>query len=102
MPEVNLQLNDQGQGAFFLIENNESIGEMVVSIAGKIMTVYHTEVDPVHEGKGFAKLLLNAMTEKARLEHLKVRPLCPYVHAQFARHKEEYADLWLREEDVQE
>lgn len=100
MPEVKLNLNEEQQGAFFLIENDETIGEMVISVDAKVMTVYHTEIDPSYEGKGLAKLLLTAMTDKARNEHLKVRPLCPYVHMQFKRHEAEYADIWLKEEDA--
>jgi hypothetical protein len=67
---------------------------MVVSISGKNLTVYHTEVSAKAEGKGFAKKMLNAMVEHARKNSLKVIPLCPYVHAQFKRHPDEYADIW--------
>jgi uncharacterized protein len=34
------------------------------------------------------------MTNYARSHRLQVIPLCPYVHAQFKRHPDEYADLW--------
>lgn len=40
-----------------------------------------------------------AMVEHARTNHLKVIPLCPYVHAQFKRHPEEYADVWNKEQE---
>jgi uncharacterized protein len=33
------------------------------------------------------------MVEHVRKNSLKVIPLCPYVHAQFKRHREEYTDL---------
>jgi uncharacterized protein len=94
---VNLQLNEQGQGAFYLYEEGEQAGEMVISIQDNHLTAYHTEVYPKWEGKGLAKKLLAAMTDHARTNHLKVIPLCPYVHAQFKRHEQEYADIWERE-----
>jgi predicted GNAT family acetyltransferase len=40
--------------------------------------------------------LLDAMIDYARKNNLKVITLCPFVHAQFKRHPEEYADVWDR------
>jgi uncharacterized protein len=97
MDEVLLKLNDKAHGGFFIIDGDEQLGEMEISISGSNLTVYHTEVSEKAEGKGFAKKMLNAMTDYARKNNLKVIPLCPFVHAQFKRHKEEYADLWKGE-----
>jgi len=94
MDEVKLNLDDKGHGAFYILDGEERIGEMVVRTLGGNLTVYHTEVLPKAEGKGYAKKLLNAMAAHARGNHLKVVPLCPYVHAQFKRHAREYADIW--------
>jgi uncharacterized protein len=97
MDEVKLNLNEQGDGGFYIMDDSEVMGEMVVNISGNDLTVYHTEVAAKAEGKGFAKKLLNAMVDHARTNNLKVIALCPYVHAQFKRHQEEYADIWKRE-----
>ena len=97
MQEIKLELNERNRGGFYLSEGSERIGEMEVSIADDTITVYHTEVDPAYEGKGYAKLLLNAMVEHARNNHLKVIALCPYVHVQFSRHPDQYADIWQKE-----
>ena len=94
MEEIKLKLNDKNQGAFFILEKGEEMGEMVISISDSNLTVYHTEVSPKAEGRGYAKKLLEAMVDHARKKNLKVIPLCPYVLAQFKRHPEEYADLW--------
>ena len=94
MPQIELQLDEKGSGAFYISENGEQFGEMAISVNDKHLTVYHTEVSPQMEGKGFAKQLLTTMTEYARKNHLQVIPLCPYVHAQFKRHEQEYADIW--------
>jgi len=98
MNDVSLTLNDQKKGAFVIKEGEKQLGEMVVSISGNNLTVYHTEVVPEAEGKGLAKKMLQEMVDYARKNSLKVIPLCPYVHAQFKRHPADYADLWQADE----
>lgn len=94
MAEVKLQLGEKGRGAFYLFEKDEKAGEMVIGISGTTLTVYHTEVDPEFEGQGMAKLMLEEMVTYARTNNLTVMPLCTYVHTQFKRHPELYADIW--------
>ncbi len=98
MEEAILKLNEQNQGAFVIMEGEEQLGEMVLSISGPELTVYHTEVSPKAEGRGLAKVLLNAMVAYARAHQLKVVPLCPFVHAQFKRHPQEFEDIWVKAE----
>ena len=97
MENVQLKLDEKGFGHFYIVEDNEQIGEMEVSISGSTLTVYHTEVSEKAEGKGYAKALLQEMVGFARSNNLKVIPLCPYVHAQFRRRPEEYADIWQKQ-----
>lgn len=97
MEEVALKLDNKGKGAFNITDNGERLGEMVISIADKNLTVYHTEVSPKAEGRGLAKKMLTSMTDYARDHHLKVIPLCPYVHAQFKRHPDTYGDIWNKQ-----
>ena len=99
MATIKLELNDNGRGNFLLMEGAEQLGEMEISIKGDNLTVYHTEVLPKAEGKGYAKMLLDTMVDYVRKNGLKVIPLCPYVHAQFKRHPEEYADIWNKEKE---
>jgi predicted GNAT family acetyltransferase len=98
MAEIKIDLENKSLGAFYLYEAGVRIGEMVVSISGDNLTVYHTEVVPEAEGHGYAKQLLDAMVAYARENNLKVIPLCPYVHAQFKRHPNDYADIWNKAE----
>ncbi|WP_290790124.1 GNAT family N-acetyltransferase [Flavihumibacter sp. UBA7668] len=97
MKEILQAIDEKGYGHFYIMESDERLGEMEVSISGSNLTVYHTEVAEKAEGKGYAKMLLNEMVGYARKNGLKVIPLCPYVHAQFKRHPEEYADVWNKE-----
>lgn len=98
MAEVKFNLDENNNGAFTILDGEEQMGEMVVDIKGSNLTVYHTEVSPEAEGKGYAKELLNTMVDYARKNHMHVTPLCPFVHAQFKRHPEDYADIWKKEE----
>lgn len=96
MAEIQLTLNAEGQGGFFLYEENKKVAEMIIGISGANLTVYHTEVIPEYEGKGLAKELLNAMVDYARTNHLNVITLCPFVHVEFSRHPDEYNDIWKK------
>jgi predicted GNAT family acetyltransferase len=100
MEEVMLQLNEKKHGAFYVMEGEEQLGEMVIAIFDNDLTVYHTEVSAKAEGKGLAKKMLQEMVTYARKNGLKVIPLCPYVHAQFKRHPQEYADVWQQENET--
>ena len=97
MENVQLKLDEKGFGHFYIVENNEQLGEMEVSISGSNLTVYHTEVSEKDEGKGYAKQLLNEMVAYARKNSLRVIPLCPYVHAQFSRHPDDFGDIWNKD-----
>lgn len=93
MEKIELTLNKNGRGYFLLKEADETLGEMEIGILENQLTVYHTEVSPKAEGKGYAKKLLNEMVVYCRNHHLKVKALCPFVRTQFDRHPEEYADI---------
>lgn len=98
MDEVKLNLRSNGEGSFYINDEAKQVGQMVISIRGNKLTVFHTEVAAEAEGKGLAKMLLAAMVQYARQNNLKVIPLCPYVHLQFRRHPDEYADVWYNQE----
>ncbi len=97
MANVKLFLDEEGNGRFYIMDGEEQVGEMQINISTDQLTVYHTEVLPKAEGKGLAKELLTTMVDYARTNGLKVTPLCPYVHLQFRRHPENYADIWNKE-----
>ena len=99
MENTSVALDERGQGAFYIKEGDEQVAEMSFGISENRLTVYHTEVSPKAEGKGLGKRLFAAMTDYARNNNLKVIPLCPFAHAQFKRHRQEYADIWTPTEE---
>ena len=96
MENTTVEIQADGSGEIKLFSDNKPAGKMDINIHRDILTVYHTEVDPVYEGKGFAKILLAQLVSYARENNLQVRPTCPYVHMQFKRHEELYQDIWYR------
>ena len=97
MTAIQTDVPESGVGYFHIEEGPDRVAEMEVEVIGKEMSVFHTEVAPVLEGKGIAKQLLETMVAYARENDLKVKPLCPYVLAQFKRRPEQYADIWQKE-----
>ncbi|HEY0794582.1 MAG TPA: GNAT family N-acetyltransferase [Acidisarcina sp.] len=61
-------------------------------IAGKTITMYHTEVPPAAGGQGIGGKLATAALEYARSQNLTVVPQCSFV-ADYIRKKPQYADL---------
>lgn len=98
METTNVILNEKGRGEVQLYSDESKAGKMDISVHASRLTVYHTEVDPQYEGRGFAKLLLGELVSYARENSLKIVPLCPFVHAQFKRHPEDYQDIWFQKE----
>jgi predicted GNAT family acetyltransferase len=94
MTEIKFDLDERKHGSFKLFNESGFVGEMVVSVSANQLRVYHTEIKPEEKGKGYAKLLLNAMLVYVRENKLMVIPLCPFVYAQFKRQPELYKDVW--------
>ena len=94
MEEVKIKLDDNGEGYFYLNDNDEEgMAQMVVTVSGNELIAHHTEVFPKGEGKGLGKKLLAGMAQYARIKGLKVSALCPFVYAQFKRHPQEFSDI---------
>ena len=94
MNPIELKLDANQNGAFVIEDGEQRLAEMAIAIDGSNLIVYHTEVSEALQGQGIASKLFAEMVDYARKNNLKVVPHCPYVHAQFKRHREQYADIW--------
>lgn len=56
-----------------------------------VMTITHTEVDPLIGGRGIAGAMVQAAIAHARSEGLKVNPQCSYARDYMQRHPETLA-----------
>jgi uncharacterized protein len=62
---------------------------MTYSIAGEDKIIIdHTEVSPAYNGKGIGKKLVVEAVEFARINNIKILPLCPFARSVFARNKD--------------
>jgi uncharacterized protein len=61
-------------------------------LAGKVMTITHTEVPPHARHRGIASRLIEGALAEVRARALKVVPHCPFVRDYFEKHTE-YNDL---------
>jgi uncharacterized protein len=78
------------RGEFKAIENDRQIvGTMTYTRSGdNKISIDHTEVSPVFEGKGIGHSLVNEAVRYAREQHLKINPLCWFVKLVLTRNPE--------------
>lgn len=84
--ERRYELRLDGAVAGFVSYRDEGEGRRVL---------VHTEVDPVHEGRGFGGRLVSGALDAARAAGLSIVPSCPFVRSYLERHPE-YGDLVAR------
>lgn len=78
------QIDSEKMGSFKAIDNTIVAGELVYTWAGKDkFIIEHTEVDDAYAGKGIGKQLVMKAVEFARIQKVKILPLCPYAKALF-------------------
>jgi len=94
--DISVELDETGKGTLAIYEKGEKFGEMVISVKDKNLTVYHTEVEPKAEGRGFAKRMFEGLIDYARKNELKLIPLCSFVQAQLKRDAKAYEDVWKK------
>jgi uncharacterized protein len=95
--DIQLELDAQHRGRFFVADAEEVLAKMDIAVMKDNLVVYHTEVSEKLRGLGIAAKLLNRLVGHARDNKLKIVPLCPFVHAQFKRHPDQYEDVWNKD-----
>lgn len=72
-------------GAFIIQQNGKRVAETTYTLADNVMTMPHTFVDEALRGQGAAKQLVAAAVTFAREHHYRIKPVCPFVKAIFAK-----------------
>ena len=80
---IGLQLKET-KGNFYVSVDGQQEGKMTFEFAGNDKIIIdHTEVNPGHTGKGYAKKMVAKAVEFARDKNIKIIPLCPFVKKVF-------------------
>lgn len=81
-----------------IVRDGVVLGYAAYQKTDRLIVFTHTEVDPSLEGQGVGSLLVRGALDHVRTLRLAVLPICPFVHAWMARHRD-YTDLDYRRPD---
>jgi hypothetical protein len=79
-----------------LLDGETLVGLIRYRLEPNAIALIHTEVEPAHEGRGLAGVLVQGALDDVRARGLRLIPICPYVQSWLERHPE-YADLVTRD-----
>lgn len=86
------QKQDGSKGSFYIKEDDIVLAEMTYSMTGvSLMIIDHTEVSDALRGKNVGYQLVHTAVEYARVNHLKILPLCPFAKSVFNKKGVEFA-----------
>ncbi len=85
-------VNNRDENRYELHLDGARIGLIDYRREGDVVDLPHTEVDPLHGGKGYAAQLVVFALQDIRDAGLQVRPTCPYIARYIDRHPD-YAAL---------
>jgi predicted GNAT family acetyltransferase len=78
---------------FYLGETAENpLAQIVFEISEDVLTILSTEVSASLQGQGVGQQLVAYAVDYARINQLKIIPVCPYAIKQFEKHPE-YSDV---------
>ncbi len=94
MDAVTITAHDEGRrGEYHAhVPGADAIGRLTWVLRDGARVAEHTLVPPAIGGRGVAARLVEAMVDDARAQGFKVKPVCSYVVAAFAKHPD-WADV---------
>jgi hypothetical protein len=75
-----------------LTTEGQRIGFVTYRLEPGVISLLHAEVNPAHERQGWGSRLVAGALDDVRGRGLKVHPVCPFVVAYIAAHRD-YQDL---------
>jgi predicted GNAT family acetyltransferase len=70
-------------GRFVLQRDGRDVAQLVYTEQGPVVTLLHTEVDPIMRGTGAGKTLVDEAVQWARTEGKRLVARCPYAQSVF-------------------
>lgn len=73
-------------------DNEKEIGFSTYSESENHWIIDHIETNPEYSGQGVATKLVAKLVEQARINNIKIVPLCPFAKSEFDK-RPEYSDV---------
>ena len=91
------QEDDSSRGSFYVEENGKRIAELAYTWRGKyLLSIDHTEVDEILEGKGVGSALVEHIVSFARDKGIKMKLYCAFAKKVFEKRKD-YHDVLIKD-----
>ena len=91
------QDDDSSRGSFYIEENGNRIAELAYTWRGKdVLSIDHTEVDEILEGKGVGSALVEHIVAFAREKGIKMKLYCAFAKKVFEKRKD-YHDVLIKD-----
>jgi predicted GNAT family acetyltransferase len=85
---MDIEVTNNRSAKRFETTMDDALAVLEYELEDGVLTLVHTGVPSVLEGKGIGGRLVKAALEFASEQGLKVVPLCPFVRSYIERHKE--------------
>jgi predicted GNAT family acetyltransferase len=91
---MNVEVRDNpDQSRYEVLVDGDVAGIAQYRLHGDRITMFHTEVEPAHEGAGLGSELARRALQDVRARGLGLEPLCPFIAGYIRHHPDEYLDL---------
>ena len=87
--------NNKGEVQAF--DGEVQVGQINFNIADGVLSIEHTGVVEGYERKGIAGILVQAVTNYAMDNGLKIKPICSYAQRWY-KHNRQYKDILIEGE----
>jgi hypothetical protein len=78
------QIKEDTKGYFGAFDNGNEAGRITFTLAGETkMILDHTEVNDAYRGQNIGKRILMEIVSFARVNNIKIIPLCPFAKSVF-------------------
>jgi predicted GNAT family acetyltransferase len=81
--------DDPARKRFVITADGAPAGSAEYRLEDGLIVFTHTEIDDAYEGHGVGSALVRGALDEARARGVGVVPLCPFVRAYIARHRDD-------------
>ncbi|PWV51944.1 GNAT family N-acetyltransferase [Chitinophaga sp. S165] len=93
MEKIEMHEGEKGISFFSLNVDGKEVGRMTVNITPGILRAGFTSIGLTQRKSGYGRVLVNAVTDYARENSLKIIPECGFVAMMFNKYPEKYGDI---------